>query len=170
MEEVKNKTRKSLFYFLLFWVIIRPSLDILSQKEIKISTPFLNFNFNVNIFLGSWIFLIGFLFLIRNLKVLQSTALFYPIILFLSLSFASIFYSLDSSVSLREFIRIAGIFLLYFLVYQLMENKKDWFLLLKIILVSYFLAVVIESTALLPIPILLPFTPFLFLAWFFLCF
>ncbi|OGZ37774.1 MAG: hypothetical protein A3E90_01035 [Candidatus Portnoybacteria bacterium RIFCSPHIGHO2_12_FULL_40_11] len=142
MEEVKNKTRKSLFYFLLFWVIIRPSLDILSQKEIKISTPFLNFNFNVNIFLGSWIFLIGFLFLIRNLKVLQSTALFYPIILFLSLSFASIFYSLDSSVSLREFIRIAGIFLLYFLVYQLMENKKDWFLLLKIILVSYFLPAV----------------------------
>lgn len=139
MEQVKVKKQKFFFYVLLFLALIRPSLDIFSEKEIEICSYLFNFNLNLNILIGGFIFLISLLFLIKRLKLLWLTPLFYSIALFLGLSLVSIFYSLDPFLSFREIIRITGIFLLYFLTYQLIENRKDFFLLLKIILISYFL-------------------------------
>jgi len=55
----------------------------------------------------------------------------------------SIFYSIDTFTSIREFIRIATIFLLYFLAYKLIEDKKDFYLLLKIILISYIIPAIV---------------------------
>jgi len=137
MKKVNNKIRRKTFYFLLSLVLLRPSLDIFSKVEFQIypSLPV----FNINIIIGGLVFFICLLFFIKNLKNIYSTPLFYPISLFLILSFASIFYSIDPSNSIREFIRIITIFLLYFMSYQLIKNKKDFWLLIKIILMSYIL-------------------------------
>ncbi len=134
---MENVNTKIYFYFLLGLILIRPSLDILSQIEFQIhaNLPPLN----PNIIIGGLIFLACSIFFLKNLKSIYRTPLFYPIFFFLGLSLASIFYSLDAFNSLREFIRLASIFLLYFLAYKLVENRKDWFWLLKIILISYIL-------------------------------
>jgi len=136
-KNMKNVNAKIYFYFLLGLIFLRPSLDILSQIEFQIhsSLP----SFNPNIIIGGLIFLFCAIFSLKNLKFVYSTPLFHPIFLFLGLSFFSIFYSINTFDSLREFIRLATIFLLYFLAYKLVEDKKDWFLLLKIILISYLL-------------------------------
>ena len=132
-----EKTYKKIFYFILALILIRPSLDVLSQKEFQIhsSLPYLN----LNIIIGGLVFLICLIFILKNLKSVRSTPLFYPIFCFLGLSLISIFYSIDTLSSVKEFIRLASIFFLYFLAYKLVQNKKDWLLLLKIILISYIL-------------------------------
>ena len=137
MEKVNRKFNKNFFYFLLTLVLLRPSLDVLSRIEFQIhsSLP----SFNPNIFIGGLIFLILSIFSLWNIKKIYPTPLFWPISIFLGLSFVSIFYSIDAFTSIREFIRLASIFLLYFSAYQLIENRKDFYLLLKIILASYIL-------------------------------
>jgi O-antigen ligase len=131
------KPNKNLFYFLLTLILLRPSLDIFSQKEFQIH-PTLP-EFNLNIIIGGLVFLICIIFFLKNFKFIYSTPLFYPVFFFLGLSLASVFYSLEPLSSIKEFIRIASIFLLYFLAYKLVKDRKDWFLLLKIILISYIL-------------------------------
>ena len=134
-EKVNTQTDKKLFYFLLFLTLLRPSLDILGQKEFSIyyTLP----SFNLNSIIGGIVFIISLFFILKNLKFISSTPLFYPISAFLGLIFLSIFYSIDQTTSTREFIRLSSIFFLYFLAYKLVKNQKDWFLLLKIILISY---------------------------------
>lgn len=134
-EKVNPKTGKKLFYFLLSLTLLRPSLDILGQKEFSIyyTLP----SFNLNAIIGSIVFIISLFFILKNLKSFISAPLFYPISAFLGLIFLSIFYSLDQTASAREFIRLSSIFFLYFIAYKLVNSKKDWFLLLKIILISY---------------------------------
>jgi len=133
MTDIKHS--KKLFYFLLVLVLLRPSLNIVGQQEIRIhsSLP----SFNINALIGGLVFTIGFIFLIRNIKTIKSTPLFWPIFFFIGFSFSSIFYSLNSYESLTEFIRVATIFLLYFLTYKLIQKEKDWNLLLKFIIISY---------------------------------
>ncbi|MFH0907092.1 MAG: O-antigen ligase family protein [bacterium] len=134
MEKVKKKT---LFYFILGLILLRPSLDIFSQYEFRIhqSLPYIN----INTIIGGFVFWIGLIVISKNIKRISSIPLFYPISLFLGLCFASIFYSLNVFESIKEFIRISSIFLLYFLAYISVKEKKDWFLLLKIVLISYIL-------------------------------
>ena len=139
MEKVKQKKiikrNKNLFYFLLGLVLLRPSLNIIGQQEIQIhsSLPY----FNINAIIGGLVFLIGLFFFIKNIKIIKSVPLFWPIFFFIGFSFLSIFYSINSPESIKEFIRIATIFLLYFLAYKLIQEEKDWNLLLKFILISY---------------------------------
>jgi len=140
MEKVKGKKanighNKNLFYFLLALVLLRPSLNIIGQQEIQLhsSLP----SFNINAVIGGLVFFIGLVFLIRNIKVIKSTPLFWPILIFIGFCFSSIFYSINNPESTREFIRIATIFLLYFLTYKLIREERDWNLLLKFILISY---------------------------------
>ncbi len=131
------KDKKNLFYFILALVLLRPSLDIFSQKEFKIhsSLPYLN----LNIIIGGLIFLICLIFILKNFKSIRLIPLFYPIVFFSGLLLISIFYSMDALISIKEFIRLASIFLLYFLAYKLIKDRKDWIVLLKIILISYIL-------------------------------
>jgi len=135
MENVNRKKNKNIFYFLLVLVLLRPSLDLLSRWEFQIHQSIPSFNFNTLI--GGLVFIVIGLFLIKNIKSIHSIPLFYIISIFLGLTFFSIFYSIDSFNSIREFIRIASIFFLYFLAYKVIENKKDWQILLTTILVSY---------------------------------
>ena len=136
MKQVKVKS-KTFFYFLLALVLLRPSLDILSQWEFQLhsSLPY----FNINLMLGGLVFLAALFYLMPKFKQVWSFPLFFPIKIFLGLAFVSIFYSIDKFGSSQEFVRLATIFLLYFLAYQLIEHKKDFFLLLKVILASYIL-------------------------------
>jgi len=131
------KDKKKLFYFILALVLLRPSLDIFRQKEFQIhsSLPYLN----LNIIIGGLVFLICLIFILKNFKSIRLIPLFYPIVFFLGLLLISIFYSMDALISIKEFIRLASIFLLYFLAYKLIKNRKDWIVLLKIILISYIL-------------------------------
>lgn len=131
------KAEKKFFYFILALVLLRPSLDIFSQKEFLIHSalPYLNFN----ILFGGLVFLICLIPFLKRIKLFSSTPLFYPISFFLGLGLISVFYSLDALTSIKEFVRLASIFLLYFLAYQFIKNRKDWLLLLKVVLVSYLL-------------------------------
>ena len=122
MEKVNRKLNKNFFYFLLGLALIRPSLDILSQIEFQIYSNLPTINLNVII--GGLVFLILIFFFFINVKKIYSTPLFYPIFIFIGLCFLSIFYSIDTFISIREFIRIVTIFLLYFLAYKLIEDKK----------------------------------------------
>lgn len=144
MEKVNEKNEKNLlpkrtglFYFLLILILLRPSLDIISQYEFQIhsSLPY----FNLNIIIGGLVFIIGLIFLLKNIKTISAAPLGWPVFVFLGLSLASIFYSVEPVDSFKEFIRLASIFLLYFLTFQLVKNEPDWQLLLKIILLSYVL-------------------------------
>ncbi|MAF20146.1 MAG: hypothetical protein CMI55_00495 [Parcubacteria group bacterium] len=137
MENVNTKQSRKLFYFLLSLVLLRPSLDITSQIEFQIhpSLPLMN----PNIIIGGLVFLISLLFYFKNLKNIHAIPLFYPIFLTIGLFLISIFYSVNAFASIREFIRFSAIFLLYFLAYWLIENRKDFYLLLKAIIISYFL-------------------------------
>ena len=140
MEKVKQKIvgirhNKNLFYFLLGLVLLRPSLNIIGHQEIQIhsSLP----SFNINAMIGGLVFFIGLFVFVRSIRIIKSIPLFWPIFFFIGFSFISIFYSINSPESIREFIRIATIFLLYFLAYKLIQEEKDWNLLLKFILISY---------------------------------
>lgn len=141
MENVNRKTIRFLFYFLLGLIVLRPSLDIFSKQEFQIYSrlPYLS----LNIILGGLIFLIGFIFLVKNFKQFFKINLFYPILAFLGLTFLSIFYSSDPVVSIKEFIRLSSIFSLYFMAYLTIKDKNDFRLLLKFILISYILPGVI---------------------------
>ncbi len=139
LEQVKERLKKSqkrpLFYFLLGLILIRPSLDFFSQFEFQLHStlPYLNFN----ALLGGIVFVIGSIFLISNLKKTLKTPLFWPISAFLLIALTSIFYSYNPFISAQEFIRIASIFLLYFMAYRLTIDKKDWLLIVGFILASY---------------------------------
>ena len=124
MKKVNIKLNKNLFYFLLGLVLIRPSLDILNQVEFQIyyNLPVIN----PNAIIGGLVFFILSIFFFINIKKIYSTPLFYPIILFISLCFLSIFYSIDSTASIREFIRIFTIFLLYFFGFY--QPDQDFYL------------------------------------------
>jgi len=130
-----KKVKQDLFYFLLGLVLLRPSLNIIGHQEIQIhpSLP----SFNINALIGVLVFFIGLFVLIKNIKTIRLIPLFWPIFFFIGFSFFSIFYSINSPESIREFIRISTIFLLYFLTYKLIQEEKDWNLLLKFILISY---------------------------------
>ncbi len=134
-QKLKKAQQRPLFYFLLGLILIRPCLDFFSQFEFKLHStlPYLN----VNTILGSLVFIIGAIFFLANLKNLFKAPLFWPIIAFLSVIFISIFYSYNSLISLQEFIRISSIFLIYFMAYKLTTNKKDWYLIISFILLSY---------------------------------
>lgn len=135
MKKVKKNNQKKLFYFLLGLVLLRPSLNIIGHQEIQLyeSLP----SFNINALVGGAVFLITLLFFVCNIWKIREIPLFWPIFIFVALSFSSLFYSIDGSESIREFVRIATIFLLYFFAYKLIQNEKDWNLLLKFILISY---------------------------------
>ena len=130
-----KKVNRKIFYFLLTLTLIRPSLDILNKIEFKISSGLPTIN--PSTFIGGIIFIILLTFFFLNLKNIHKIPLFYFILFYFSLLFLSIFYSIDGLNSIIEFIRIISIFLLYFLAYKLIEDKKDFYLLLKVILISY---------------------------------
>jgi len=134
MKQVKSKI---LLYFLLSLAFLRPCLDILSQFQFQLhnNLPYLN----INIIIGSLVFIIGFIWLAKNIKSAFKTPLFKIIIFFLGLTFISIFYTFDKAVGFQEFIRLATIFLLYFLSFKLIDSKEDFYLLIKVILASYIL-------------------------------
>ena len=129
---IKNK---NLFYFLLALVLLRPSLNIIGHQEITIhsSLP----SFNINAIIGGLTFLVVLTFFFLNIREIKLTPLFGLILVFIGLSVLSVFYSINSSESIREAVRIITIFLLYFLAYNLIQDEKDWNLLLKFILISY---------------------------------
>jgi len=81
MEKVNRKLTKKLFYFLAFLAAIRPSFDIFSQYEFRIwpDLPAIN----INTVLGGLVFLIGIVFVIKNLRPISKNPLVYPILLFL---------------------------------------------------------------------------------------
>ncbi len=137
MENVNSKKRFFPFYFLLFLILVRPSLDIIGEWEISLSKNFPSFN--INIILGFFVFFFSAFFLLKNIKKTVRTPLFWPIATFLTVLSASIFYSMDPTASLREIIRLATIFFLYLLAYQVISNKKDFYLLVKVVLLSYLL-------------------------------
>ena len=134
MKQVKDKDQH-IFYFILALIFLRPSLDILTnwQFEIHPSLP----EINVNLLIGGLVFVLAFACLLSKYRQTIATPLFIFIIIFLALAAAAVFYAADGLIASKEFVRLATIFLLYFLAFEVIKNKEQFFLLLKVILASY---------------------------------
>ena len=135
MSIVKNK--KHLFYFLMALVLLRPSLDILSQWEFQIYKSLTLLS--ITDILGILISVFLLFYLLKNIKKIIKIPLFYPISVFLVLIFLSVFYSIEPFLSIKEIIRIFTIFSLYFFAYLVIKNKKEFWILIKFIILSYFI-------------------------------
>jgi len=68
--------------------------------------------------------------------------LFFPILIFSAINLASIFYSADKIISLREFVRIISIFVVYCLSYYLIRTWKAFRILIAAILLSSIIPVI----------------------------
>ncbi|MEF3692023.1 MAG: O-antigen ligase family protein [Candidatus Moraniibacteriota bacterium] len=120
-------------YGLFLLLLVRPTLDIFTHQAV-----FSWGNFSLNIASLSAVLIISFSFLISltNLKKFSAIPLKKSWLLFIFLSFISIFYSLYLSLSLIEWLRILSIFSLYCLGFILIKNPAELKRLILIIVLS----------------------------------
>lgn len=119
-------------YFLVFIFLITPSIRSISQSETiaEISGLIINFNFILNFS----ILLFGLIHIFLNFKKILTIIKKYRFLkfflLFILISFISIAYSINSSISLEEFSRILLLLILFLLSFISVKNKKDFKLLI----------------------------------------
>ncbi len=118
---------------LLFLIIIRPCLDIFSNKPI-IQTD--NFSLNFASLFGIFIILFGAVVLIKNSSKLKKMPLKYNWLIFISIAFLSIFFSYGAYSSVAESLRLSSIFAVYCLSYFLIVSEQSLKNLIKAIIAS----------------------------------
>jgi len=118
---------------LLFLIILRPTLDVFTNKSI-ISAG--NFSLNIASLLAILAIALSFLIILKNLEELKSIPLKFPWLLFILIIFSSLFYSISISTSIAEWIRILSIFSLYILSFILIKNPVDFKKLIYTIIFS----------------------------------
>lgn len=119
-------------------IIIRPSLDILTEKKI---ISLAGFSLNFASLLAIFAVAAGLYYLLKSHKY-KRLPIKWSWILFLIVSFSTIIFSFNKASSLAECARLLSIFSIYFLGYLLIENKKDLSRLLRAIVISVIVPVV----------------------------
>ncbi|NQU77672.1 O-antigen ligase family protein [Candidatus Falkowbacteria bacterium] len=118
---------------LFLLIIIRPCLDILTDRMVLAIG---GFNLNLASLIGIITLGFGGVLVIKNRNTLKKVPLIWPIVLFLGITLGSLFLSMDTKVSLGEFVRLLSMFGLYVLGYFLIKDKKDFRALIKVIIFS----------------------------------
>ena len=121
------------FYGLLLLVFLRPTLDIFTSKSI---IAFGEYYLNTASLLAILAIALSVSIIFRNLNELKKLPLKSPIILFILLTFISIFYSFNFATSVAEWLRILSIFFLYILSFVLIKNKYNFNKLVYTIIAS----------------------------------
>lgn len=126
---------------LFLLIIIRPTLDIFTNRSLfSIGSHSLN--------LASFLAVLAILFalvsLVINFKKISTLPLKKSLLIFILITFFSIFYSTNSVTSLIEWLRILSIFSLFILGFSLIKNPTD---LKKIIYIIIFSTLIPGVTA-----------------------
>lgn len=128
------------FYGLLILIILRPTLDIFTNQSV-ISIG----QYSLNIASVLAILVIGFSFAVAfyHFRKLSSLPLKIPLLVFICLTFTSIFFSQSAYLSLAEWLRILSIFSLYLLGFILIKNKADFKKLIFVVIGSAFIPAIV---------------------------
>lgn len=119
---------------LLALLLARPFLDRFGNRTLFELTEF---ELNFNALLGLIVFFWGCYFFLRHFGELKNKdPRFLFIIPFLLVVLFSFFYSADLNLSLREFFRVGGVFLLSFAFFILVKSKKRLFQLSLVVVFS----------------------------------
>jgi len=119
---------------LLVLIILRVGLDYFRDWDIFIVKDY--FILNLGAILGIFILALTLIWIITKREEIFKTPNFLIIFLFLFISLASILSSQYQFTSLKEWIRIASFFAIYFLTFYLIKSKNDLQLVQKTFLVS----------------------------------
>lgn len=106
------------FLLLLF---VRPSIDIYGGRVLFEGSVY---EVSFNVVLGLVVLVWGSVFLLSRFSKVRKDPRFFWILAFVVLSFFSLFYSVDPRVTLREAMRVAGIFTLSGVGFLLVRDKK----------------------------------------------
>lgn len=106
-------------------LLVRPFLDRFGTDSLF---ELAGIDLNLNAILGGVVFVWGVYFFLRHFQKLRvRDPRFFFIVFFLVLALVSSFYSADLNLSLREFFRIGGVFLLSFAFFVLTKSKERLF-------------------------------------------
>ncbi|HBI16551.1 MAG TPA: hypothetical protein DDY52_00110 [Candidatus Moranbacteria bacterium] len=120
-------------YGLLFLIILRPTLDIFTSKAILAVG---DYSLNIASLLAIGITILSAILIIQNLNKLKSIPLKLPWLIFIFITFTSIFHSANIFTSLAEWLRILSIFSLYLLGFIFIKNSADLKKLIYTIILS----------------------------------
>ncbi|MBU0636834.1 hypothetical protein KKH16_01330, partial [Patescibacteria group bacterium] len=124
---------------LFFLIILRINLDYFRDWEVFTIRDLFSLNFGA--LFGVFILIFVFYWIIVKKTNILKISNSLPIILFLIISLISIFYSGYQFLSLKEWIRIASFFAIYFLTFNLIKSKKSFPLIQK----TFFISAIIPS-------------------------
>jgi len=125
---------------LIVLLIIRPAIDLWG------TAPLIDINIislNYNSLIGLLVFVAGIAYLLKERKKLPAIPSIYIIASFILLAFVSLIWSPSIIDGLREFIRIAGIFIVFALSFLIISNKSHFKILLKAFIVSSLIPLVV---------------------------
>lgn len=121
---------------LLFLIILRPTLDIFTHNPI---VSLGNYSLNIASLLALLVIFLSLAITFKNPARLKKVPLKFAWILFISLTFISIFYSVDSALSFAEWLRLWSIFSLYLLSFSLTDSPPKLKKLIYAIIFSVFI-------------------------------
>lgn len=121
---------------LLFLIILRPTLDIFTHNPI---VSLGNYSLNIASLLALLVIFLSLAITFKNPARLKKVPLKFAWILFISLTFISIFYSVDSALSFAEWLRLWSIFSLYLLSFSLTDSPLKLKKLIYAIIFSVFI-------------------------------
>jgi len=128
---------------LIILLVIRPAIDLWGTISlIDINTISLNYNSLT----GLLVFVTGIAYLSKERKRLPAIPSIYFIASFILLAFVSLIWSPSFIDGLREFIRIAGIFIIFALSFLIISNKSHFKILLKAFTVSSLIPLMVAIT------------------------
>lgn len=124
---------RPLWGFLIF-LVIRPLFDKLGESfSVSISR---NFSINAAALLGVLVLGLAFLYFFKNKTKIFSIPLFWTWFIFIAISIASLFFSVDKSASFYEIIRALTIFTFFALGYSIYQSSQNPKSFLKAVLIS----------------------------------
>ncbi|MBU0707714.1 O-antigen ligase family protein [Patescibacteria group bacterium] len=131
-------------YGFLALVILRPAMDIFSELEL---VKAFNYSFNLSSIVSLLTIVWALFYFLNHRKTVWRRPLFYPILIFFGLSFASVFYTASVSPTLTEIVRISSMFIIYLLASEIIVTKlrfKRWLTALGISLIIPVVVAIIQ--------------------------
>jgi len=121
------------FFGLLFLIILRPAIDRIGTEIFLEGT---NFSLNYNSVLAVLVLIWGGATLFMRRKDLKKMPAFLPISLFSILALLTLSWTPVFANGLREFLRIASIFILYAVAFVLVQSKAQFKKLISVFIVA----------------------------------
>ncbi|MDZ4296410.1 MAG: O-antigen ligase family protein [Patescibacteria group bacterium] len=115
-------------------LILRMSLDY-SSEYISIALS-ANRTATLSQLVGAGVFVVGTIFLLRHRRALKSLPLIIPMAVLLGFTAVTLIYSIDQEATLKEFVRMADLGLIFFIAHTVFRSPSQYRQLLGAILLS----------------------------------